>query len=240
MNKKGKIKLIALLAIILILALIFGFFPASIITNTTPWVDKELYATSDGEVFADTNYPVQNAFDENWDTHARTGVNGERNIYETSVIDYPADAQLDYIEFYVRYTALTYSYPDGVSSIVKYFVWNYQTSSWDFLYYYRAPPTGSASIHSRTFKIDALNHIQRNQVKLKTQSLINGGYVSITESKVRLSYSLDEVEVDEIIVDDEEEIEEVIADDDEEELSFIEKVSKWFNDLINSIFGWFK
>ncbi len=160
----------------------------AIITNTTSWVDKEEYATFDGI----WQTAVQNAFDENWQTSALSVEPGERNIYETTRLNYPENAQPDYLEFFVTFSIATHPETPTGYSILEYFVWNYQTLSWDPISIYYGPKSYDSIPEAHSFQASVLNHIKDNLIKLRTNSRISYyGMIAIFESKARLVYTLD-------------------------------------------------
>lgn len=192
MKKKN---ILLTIGVILLLGLIltgvwFIFIRQAIIPMTTPWVNQESFATWGG-VWS-SQYPVTNAYDENWGTPtALSGTYQEANIYEYSILDYPQDALVDYIEFQVRYSVAPVPITDGYASI-KYYAWNYQTSSWDKVYEDSEKTSEYGLPLTTTFTASALDHLKNNQVRLRTHATI--GFLSsvwVYESQVRLSYSLD-------------------------------------------------
>lgn len=158
------------------------------ITNTTPWVDEESRATWDGDWNA--QYPATFAFDENWGTATVLhDAYKEANIYEYFTLDYPGNAMINYLEFQVMYNVDHIpSAGKDVYASIKYYVWNYRTSSWDKVH----SELTDTGVVRPFFKVSTIDHIKNNEVRLRTQAKV--GFLQavwVYEAKVRLGYSLE-------------------------------------------------
>lgn len=190
LNKKKKIIGIIIFSIIFIIgAILFAvkLDLLAIFVGQSNWVDQESYASWDGPWKSD--YPVTNAYDENWNTPTVIhDTYKEANIYEYSILDYPSDAVVDYLEFYVMYGVGIIPEVQDHYAYIEYYVWNYQTSSWDKIYEDSSDSGGRAM--RQTIQVSALNHIQNKEVRLRTHAVV--GFLQavwVYETQARASYS---------------------------------------------------
>lgn len=188
MKKQQKQKIFAMLLIIGIFLTLNQLGILSFVTQYTPWIDKEVSAQFDGQW--DNEFPVTNAFDENFNTATAYQDSYKfGNIYETFQL--PSDVDLDYLEFEMSYAiGLVPEVGEDVYAYVRYYVWNYETSSWEQFWLYSADTYGRPRIER--IQVSSLQHIQNNRVKLRTNvfvGLLQG--VFIFENQVRGAYSIE-------------------------------------------------